>query len=114
MTSCIRVSEKRSTELIGKMPQNQTLDASGLKCPLPVLKAKKALKAMAPGEVLTILATDPGAKRDFAHFCEASGNLLLEAAETDGVLTFRLRKERSEERRVGKGCVSPFRARWSP
>lgn len=74
------------------MSANSTLDTTGLKCPLPVLKAKKALKALAPGDELTVLATDPGAKRDFVHFCDASGNLLLETSETSGVITIRLQK----------------------
>lgn len=68
------------------------LDASGLKCPLPVLKAKKALKGMADGSTLRIIATDPGAMRDFGHFCEATGDELLLAQEADGVLTFLIRK----------------------
>lgn len=54
------------------------LDARGLICPLPVLKARKALQAMAPGERLRVLATDPKADDDFAAFCEASGHRLVE------------------------------------
>ena len=53
------------------------LDARGLKCPLPVLKARKALQAIAPGEVLTVLATDPGAPDDFVQFCATTGHALL-------------------------------------
>lgn len=68
------------------------LDASGLKCPLPVLKAKKELKGMTAGAVLEIVATDPGSVGDFAHFCEATGDTLLESREGDGVFTFRIRK----------------------
>ena len=68
------------------------LDTSGLKCPLPVLKAKKALKSLAAGERLTVIATDPGAMKDFPHFCEASGDVLESAEEADGVLTFVIRK----------------------
>jgi len=70
----------------------QTLDTSGLKCPLPVLKAKKALKTMAAGTTLRVIATDPGSVRDFAHFCEATGDSLLESTEGDGVYTFRICK----------------------
>ena len=69
-----------------------TLDTSGLKCPLPVLKAKKALKTMMPGAMLTVIATDPGAVGDFAHFCDASGDALLRSDDLDGVLTFVIRK----------------------
>jgi tRNA 2-thiouridine synthesizing protein A len=55
---------------------DHVLDARGLKCPLPVLKARKALREVPVGEVLTVLATDPGAPADFAHFCETTGNEL--------------------------------------
>ncbi|MBO6782039.1 MAG: sulfurtransferase TusA family protein [Alphaproteobacteria bacterium] len=71
---------------------DETLDASGLKCPLPVLKAKKALKPMAPGQVLRVTATDPGASKDFVHFCEATGDTLLASEESDGILTFLIEK----------------------
>ena len=69
-----------------------TLDTSGLKCPLPVLKAKKALKTMTPGAMLTVIATDPGAVGDFAHFCDASGDELLRSENLEGILTFVIRK----------------------
>jgi tRNA 2-thiouridine synthesizing protein A len=70
-----------------------TLDATGLLCPLPVLKARRALKPLAPGAILEILATDPGATKDFEHFCQTTGCELLEASEEPGgVLRFRLKK----------------------
>ncbi|MGH7059314.1 MAG: sulfurtransferase TusA family protein [Stellaceae bacterium] len=70
-----------------------TLDATGLLCPLPVLKARRALKPLAPGAVLEVLATDPGATKDFEHFCKTTGCELLEAREeAGGVLRFRLKK----------------------
>jgi tRNA 2-thiouridine synthesizing protein A len=53
------------------------LDARGLICPLPVLKARKALKAVAVGDVLVVLATDAGAPGDFVHFCATTGNELV-------------------------------------
>jgi tRNA 2-thiouridine synthesizing protein A len=68
------------------------LDAQGLLCPLPVLKARKALKAMAAGEVLQVLATDPGAVKDFAAFCRTAGHELVEASENAGVFRFAIRK----------------------
>jgi tRNA 2-thiouridine synthesizing protein A len=71
---------------------DQVLDASGLKCPLPVLKAKKALKTMMAGSTLKVIATDSGAMGDFGHFCEATGDSLLMAEEADGVLTFVIQK----------------------
>jgi tRNA 2-thiouridine synthesizing protein A len=70
------------------------LDARGLKCPLPVLRARKAMQALAPGAVLTVLATDPGSVRDFQTFCEATGNTLVEQTEQDGEFSFRVRKTR--------------------
>ena len=70
----------------------ELLDTSGLKCPLPVLKAKKALKTLAAGDRLTVIATDPGAMKDFHHFCEATGDILESATEVDGVLTFIISK----------------------
>ena len=70
-----------------------TLDVQGLSCPLPVLKANKALRGMAPGATLTVLATDPAAAKDFAAFSEETGHELLSAtAEADGVLRFVLRR----------------------
>ena len=70
-----------------------TLDATGLICPLPVLKARRALKPLAPGAVLEVLATDPGAVKDFAHFCQTTGcELLASSEEPGGILRFRLRK----------------------
>ena len=68
------------------------LDTKGLKCPLPVLRARKAMKPMAGGQVIEILATDPGSVQDFKSFCETTGDELLESSEADGVFTFRIRK----------------------
>ena len=68
------------------------LDTRGLKCPLPVLRARKAMQPLAPGEVLRVLATDPGTVRDFQAFAEASGHVLLGHTEEDGEFTFRLQK----------------------
>ncbi len=59
------------------------LDTCGLNCPLPILKAKKSLTNMNPGQVLKVLATDPGALRDFEAFARQTGNELL-AQETEG------------------------------
>ncbi len=70
------------------------LDARGLSCPLPVLKARKRLKEMAPGGRLLVLATDPKAPADFVDFCEASGHRLLASGEEEGV--FRILIERTE------------------
>ena len=73
--------------------QNGThLDAKGLKCPLPVLKARKALKSVPAGGTLTVEATDPAAYLDFQHFCDSTGNEMVDWAKHDGVFTFVIRK----------------------
>jgi len=74
------------------MAEPTILDAKGLKCPLPVLKARKALKTMAAGEVLRVLTTDPGAVGDFKHFCDTTGHRLLAQREEAGVLIFDIEK----------------------
>ena len=68
------------------------LDTSGLRCPLPVLKARKAIAALKPGEVLAVIATDPGSVADFEVFCEALGHTLLEQSDAGGVYRFRIRR----------------------
>lgn len=65
----------------------QTLDVTSLKCPLPILRAKKALAQMESGAVLTVLATDAGAPGDFEAFCRQTGHVLLESTESSGVFT---------------------------
>jgi len=67
---------------------DKTLDARGLKCPLPVMLAKKALRSLASGSVLEVLATDRGADADFVDFCELTGAVLLTSAFADGVYSF--------------------------
>lgn len=69
-----------------------TLDATGLKCPLPVLRARKAMKDVAAGGELRVVATDPGAPKDFEHFCAAAGHELVDSTAADGVFTFLIRK----------------------
>ncbi len=68
------------------------VDARGLRCPMPLLKAKQALNAMQVGEELRLLATDPGSRRDMRAFAEQSGHQLLESSEQDGEFCYRLRK----------------------
>lgn len=70
----------------------QTLDTKGLNCPLPILKAKKAIKDLQSGDVLEVLATDPGSVKDFEAFSRATGNELMEWSEDDGVFRFLLKK----------------------
>ena len=70
---------------------DETLDVQGLMCPLPVLKARKALKRLAPGTTLKVLATDPASVIDFKHFCETAPFELLGWQEEAGVYAFRIR-----------------------
>ncbi len=67
---------------------DQTLDTKGMSCPLPILKAKKALGNVPTGGTLEVLATDPGAVKDFEAFCRQTGNELLESTEDGGVFSF--------------------------
>ena len=69
-----------------------SLDLQGLMCPMPLLKAKQALNDECP-QVLQVLATDPGSKRDFEVFTQQSGNTLLESAEDNGVFSYLIRKK---------------------
>lgn len=68
------------------------VDARELRCPMPLLKAKRALNGMAPGQRLRVLATDSGSERDFRVFAEQSGHALLASEESGGVYTYLLQK----------------------
>ena len=75
------------------MSEDKTLDTVGLLCPLPVLKARKALLSMQPGEVLRLLASDPAAIVDVPHFCAESGHELLEIEEAvEGTQAYLIRR----------------------
>jgi len=67
---------------------DKTLDTQGLTCPLPVLKARKALSELPKGAVLEILATDPNSEPDFKAYCEKTGNRLVEFSQSGGVYRF--------------------------
>jgi tRNA 2-thiouridine synthesizing protein A len=71
---------------------DQTLDASGLNCPMPILKTKKALKQMEPGQVLEVISTDAGSVKDLVAFCNQTGNILLKSIEVDGKYIFTVEK----------------------
>ncbi len=71
---------------------DQELDATGLNCPLPILRAKKALNSMDGGQVLHIIATDPGSVKDFEAFSRQTGNELIESREDGGKYHFLMRK----------------------
>ena len=70
----------------------ETIDTSGMNCPIPILKAKKAIKTMDSGTTLEVISTDPGSVRDFEAFSRATGNNLLESVEENGVFRFLLQK----------------------
>ena len=68
------------------------LDATGLKCPLPVLKARRALNRMQTGDILRVSATDPGSPADMRAFCESQGHVLLSSTERDGVFRYEIER----------------------
>lgn len=71
---------------------DKELDARGLNCPLPILRTKKALADMLPGDVLRIVATDPGSTKDFVAFARQTGNELVSSESRAGEFVFLLRK----------------------
>lgn len=75
------------------MEFHKDLDARGLNCPLPILKAKKALAEMASGEVLRVMATDPGSVRDFQAFARQTGNTLVDHSADNGEFTFFMKRK---------------------
>jgi tRNA 2-thiouridine synthesizing protein A len=81
-----------ATQEIDKMEFNKEFDASGLACPLPIVKTKKALADMTSGQVLRVIATDPGSVCDMAAFAEQTGNTLLEQNNEDSKFVFYLKK----------------------
>ena len=72
---------------------DKELDARGMNCPLPILRAKKALGELASGQVLRIVATDPGSVKDFEAFSKQTGNELLSSAAGEKEFTFYIRKK---------------------
>ena len=71
---------------------DQDLDVRGLNCPLPIIKARKALNTMDTGQIIRVTATDPGSVKDFEAFAKQTGNELLESTAGNGEFTFRLKK----------------------
>lgn len=72
---------------------DKELDAKGLNCPLPILRAKKSLAEMSSGQVLRIVATDPGSVKDFAAFAKQTGNELLSTAEKGKEYEFYIKRK---------------------
>ncbi len=79
-------------EKISMSDFNDELDARGLNCPLPILRAKKAINKLESGQVLKITATDPGSVKDFEAFCKQTGNELVETSEAGDEFTFFIKK----------------------
>ena len=75
------------------MDFDKELDARGLNCPLPILRTKKALSDLASGQVLKVLATDPGAVKDFQTFSKQTGHALLSHSEENREFTFFMKKK---------------------
>lgn len=71
---------------------SEILDTKGLRCPLPVLKTRRLLSKMAPGDILTVEATDPASVIDFKHFCNTTEHELVEHREADGVFIYVIRR----------------------
>lgn len=70
----------------------QELDARGLNCPLPILRTKKAMNGLGSGEVLKVVATDPGSVKDMEAFCKQTGNEMVSTNEAGGEYTFMIKK----------------------
>lgn len=75
------------------MEFHKELDARGLNCPLPILKAKKALAEMVSGEILRVIATDPGSVRDFQAFARQTGNDLVSQSENNKEFVFFMKRK---------------------
>jgi tRNA 2-thiouridine synthesizing protein A len=71
---------------------DKVLDAKGLLCPMPIIKARKAIKEIALNQVLEVLATDKGSIKDFQAWARQTGNELLDSSESGGIYTFHIRK----------------------
>lgn len=70
----------------------QELDARGLNCPLPILRTKKAINGLTSGQVLKVIATDPGSVKDMEAFCKQTGNEMVSSSEAGGDYTFMIKK----------------------
>ena len=91
--SPIRCDRRTCAILISCLKTLSTVDATGLTCPMPLLKAKKALNGMNAGQRLRVLATDPGSVRDFEVFSAQSGHKLLESSQEGGTYRYLLERK---------------------
>ena len=93
MVACMNgTSNTRPTTVAGDEAASVTMDLTGLKCPLPVLKAHRQIGQMPARAVLVVMADDPAAPLDFDHFCQTGGHELLESTAKNGVFTMRIAK----------------------
>jgi len=88
-----RVGVKPKTEEASTVDFDKELDARGLSCPLPILKTKKSLNELTSGQVLKVIATDPGSIKDMQAFANQTGNPLLSTSEEDKTYVFFLKKK---------------------
>lgn len=86
------MTDASSTSALPQTPSPRRLDARGLHCPLPILRTRKTLNGMAPGEELLVEATDPASVIDFKHFCNTTDNALLEHRVEDGVFYYLIQR----------------------
>ena len=91
-TCCYSADNSAQKNTMNTAQINKELDVKGLNCPLPILRAKKALADMESGQVLKVIATDPGSVKDFAAFCKQTGNPLLSSTESPAEFTFVISK----------------------
>jgi tRNA 2-thiouridine synthesizing protein A len=84
------------------MTFDEDIDALGLLCPLPVLRAQKRLRSMAPGRVLRLRASDPASWVDVPHFCATAGHRLIAAEDAGGIKTYLI--ERGRDGNAGRGA----------
>ncbi len=71
----------------------QQVDARGLQCPMPIVRTAQAIRPLAPGDLLELLATDPGSTKDVAAWCRSTGHSLVESSVADGVFRFVIRRK---------------------
>jgi tRNA 2-thiouridine synthesizing protein A len=84
--------DQEKEQVKAEINYNLEFDARGLKCPMPVIKVRKILQSLKPGEIILVLADDPGAKRDFPAFCAQTGDEIIKSEEENGVLKFYIKK----------------------
>lgn len=77
---------------MSEIKANKQVDTSGKCCPMPIVETNVAMKKMASGEILEIIATDPGTLTDIPSWCERGGHTLLESSKNDGVIQFYVKK----------------------